>query len=113
MRLILPLLLSALALPAASSARQTLPDLGDVPPSELSPRPSSRIGEQIIREIRWRDAAYLRRPAEVEEYVNRLGQRLAAVSNNPGWTSSSSGCATRHAQRLRAAGGLHRRAYRA
>ena len=85
MRRPLALLLSlALALPApAPVLAADLPDLGDVAASELSPAAERKIGEQIIREIRWRDAAYLD-DAEVEEYVNRLGQRLAAVSNTPG-----------------------------
>lgn len=85
MRRPLALLLSlALALPAPAPVLAVdLPDLGDVAASELSPAAERKIGEQIIREIRWRDAAYLD-DAEVEEYVNRLGQRLAAVSNNPG-----------------------------
>jgi predicted Zn-dependent protease len=80
MRRSLALLLSlALAFPAHAV---DLPDLGDVGTSDLSPAEERRIGEEIIREIRWKDAAYLD-DAEVEEYVNRLGKRLAAVSNNP------------------------------
>ena len=84
MRRPLALLLSlALALPAPLPAfAYDLPDLGDVASSELSPAAERRIGEQIISQIRWRDAAYLDDP-EVEEYVNRLGHRLAAASNNP------------------------------
>ncbi len=80
----LPLLLSlALALPAPLPVlAYELPDLGDVAASELSPAAERRIGEQIISQIRWRDAAYLDDP-EVEEYVNRLGHRLVASSNNP------------------------------
>ncbi|TDN47530.1 putative Zn-dependent protease [Azoarcus indigens] len=81
MRRPLALLLSlALAFPAPAA---TLPDLGDVGASDLSPAAERRIGEEIIAQIRWRDAAYLDDP-EVEEYVNRLGRKLAAVSNNPG-----------------------------
>lgn len=80
MRRSLALLLSlALAFPAHAV---DLPDLGDVGTSDLSPAEERRIGEQIIREIRWKDAAYLDDP-EVEEYVSNLGKRLAAVSNNP------------------------------
>ena len=84
MRRPLALLLSlALALPVPVHAQSyDLPDLGDVAASELSPVAERKIGEQIIAQIRWRDAAYLDDP-EVEEYVNRLGQRLAAASNNP------------------------------
>jgi predicted Zn-dependent protease len=60
-----------------------LPDLGDVAASELSPATERRIGEQIISQIRWRDAAYLDDP-EIEDYINRIGHKLAAVSSNPG-----------------------------
>ena len=81
MRRSLALLLSlALAFPVNA---YDLPDLGDVAASELSPAAERRIGEQIISQIRWRDAAYLDDP-EVEEYINRIGHKLAAVSNNPG-----------------------------
>ncbi|ENO83961.1 M48 family metalloprotease [Thauera linaloolentis] len=81
MRRPLALLLSlALAFPVHA---YDLPDLGDVAASELSPAAERRIGEQIISQIRWRDASYLDDP-EVEEYINRVGHRLAAVSNNPG-----------------------------
>ncbi|NLF55134.1 MAG: M48 family metallopeptidase [Thauera phenolivorans] len=80
MRRPLALLLSlALALPVQAL---DLPDLGDVAASELSPAAERRIGEQIIQQIRWRDAAYLDDP-EVEEYVNRLGHRLVAASEDP------------------------------
>lgn len=80
MRRPLALLLSlALALPAQAF---DLPDLGDVGASDFSPAEERRIGDEIIREIRWKDAAYLDDP-EVEEYINRLGKRLVAVSNNP------------------------------
>ncbi|MCV2216334.1 M48 family metalloprotease [Thauera sp. Sel9] len=81
MRRPLALLLSlALAFPVHA---YDLPDLGDVAATELSPAAERRIGEQIISQIRWRDASYLDDP-EVEEYVNRIGHKLAAVSNNPG-----------------------------
>jgi predicted Zn-dependent protease len=80
MRRPIALMLSlALAFPAHAA---DLPDLGDVGTSELSTAAERRIGEEIIRQIRWHDAAYLD-DAEVEEYVNRLGSRLAAASNNP------------------------------
>jgi len=80
MRRPLALLLSlALAFPARAA---DLPDLGDVGTSELSTAAERRIGEEIIRQIRWKDAAYLDDP-EIEEYVNRLGRRLVAASDNP------------------------------
>ncbi|MBN8442550.1 MAG: M48 family metallopeptidase [Thauera sp.] len=83
MRRPLALLLSlALAFPARAV---DLPDLGDVGTSELSTAAEKSIGEEIIRQIRWHDAAYLDDP-EVEEYVNGLGRRLAAASDNPSQT---------------------------
>lgn len=79
MRRPLALLLSlALAFPAHAAG---LPDLGDVGAADFSPATERQMGEQIIREIR-NDPAYLDDP-EIEEYVNRLGRRLAAVSQNP------------------------------
>lgn len=72
------LLLSAtLAFPSAAF---DLPDLGDVASSDLSPLMERRIGESIMQEIRWRDASYLDDP-EIEGYVNRLGRRLVAASD--------------------------------
>lgn len=80
MRRPLALLLSlALALPSHAAG---LPDLGDVGATDFSPATERRIGEQIINEIRWKDAAYLDDP-EIEDYVARLGRRLAAASQNP------------------------------
>jgi beta-barrel assembly-enhancing protease len=80
MRRLLALLLSVtLALPASAL---DLPDLGDVAAGEFSPLEERRIGESIMQQIRWRDPAYLDDP-EVEEYLNRIGARLAAASPNP------------------------------
>lgn len=62
---------------------QNLPDLGDNAASELSPLAEQRLGAQIMREIRWRDPAYLR-DAEVEDYLNRLGDRLVAAGAGAG-----------------------------
>lgn len=80
MRRPLALLLSlALAFPAPAA---DLPDLGDVGASELSAATERRIGEEIVRQIRWHEASYLDDP-EIEEYVNQLGNRLAAASDKP------------------------------
>ena len=59
-----------------------LPDLGDVASSELSPLIERRLGESIMREIRWQDPAYLDDP-EIEDYVNRLGRRLVTAGPAP------------------------------
>ena len=60
-----------------------LPELGDVASNELSLATEKKIGQQIMNEIRWRDAAYLDDP-DIETYLNQLGGRLTAVSNDPG-----------------------------
>lgn len=60
-----------------------LPDLGDVVGIEdFSPTQERQLGEEIMREVR-RDPAWLDDP-EVEEYINRLGRRLAAASADSG-----------------------------
>jgi len=59
-----------------------LPDLGDVATTALSPMAEKRLGESIMQQIRWRDASYLNDP-EIEDYVNRLGMRLVAASDEP------------------------------
>lgn len=74
------LLLCMTLVPATSVAE--LPDLGDVAASELSPLAERRLGESIMREIRWRDPSYLDDP-EVEDYLNRIGRRLVAGSDQP------------------------------
>lgn len=60
-----------------------LPELGDVAGNDLSLSTEKKIGQQIMHEIRWRDNAYLD-DADIESYLNQLGGRLAAVSNDPG-----------------------------
>ena len=59
-----------------------LPDLGESARSELSPQMERRIGENIMNEIRLREPSYLDDP-EINDYIDRLGRRLAAASANP------------------------------
>lgn len=66
----------AFAAPAAD-----LPDLGDVAAGEFSPAQERQLGEEIMREVR-HDPAWLDDP-ETEEYIDCLGQRLAAASADP------------------------------
>ena len=66
-----------------------LPDLGDSASSELSPLAEQRLGAQIMRDIRWKDAAYLRDP-EVEDYLNWLGDRLVAAGPGAGKANTCS-----------------------
>ena len=60
-----------------------LPELGDVASNELSLAAEKRIGQQIMNEIRMREPSYLDDP-DIETYLNQLGARLVAVSNDPG-----------------------------
>lgn len=60
-----------------------LPELGEVASNELSLSMEKKIGRQVMNEIRWREPAYLD-DSDVEAYLNQLGGRLAAVSNDPG-----------------------------
>ncbi|MEY3201457.1 MAG: hypothetical protein RIR70_1007 [Pseudomonadota bacterium] len=78
MRRFLALLLCfTLAQPATMA--QGLPDLGDPAQAELSPQQERKIGESLFRDIRWGSADYLDDP-EVEDYLNKLGNRLVAAS---------------------------------
>lgn len=58
-----------------------LPDLGDPSQAALSPQQERQIGEQSMLEIR-ADKSYLD-DSEVNDYLNRLGYRLVANSNDP------------------------------
>jgi predicted Zn-dependent protease len=56
-----------------------LPDLGDASGAELSPQTERKIGESIMREIKFREPSYLDDP-EIAEYLNGLGARLVAAA---------------------------------
>lgn len=73
-------LLLAFAMPSPLMADE-LPDLGEVAQVDMSPAMERRIGEQVMNEIR-RDPAWLG-DAEVNAYLNRLGNRLATHSEEP------------------------------
>lgn len=61
------------------SVAEGLPDLGESAQTEFSPAVERRIGESIMLEIR-RDPAWLNDP-EVNSYLNRVGNRLSAQSD--------------------------------
>jgi predicted Zn-dependent protease len=79
-RLIATLLCLALV---PRSYSQSLPDLGDSASADLSPLAEQKIGMQIMRDIRWHDPAYLR-DAEIEDYLNTLGDRLVSAGAGAG-----------------------------
>ena len=59
---------------------QSLPDLGGTGDATLSPAVERRVGEDIMREIRYRDPSYVDDP-EVNDYLQSLGSKL--VQANP------------------------------
>jgi predicted Zn-dependent protease len=61
---------------AASAFAQSLPDLGGGGDAGLSPQVERRIGESIMRDIRFREPNYLDDP-EIADYLANLGGRLA------------------------------------
>ena len=79
MRLIAWLLAGLIALTPPAFAQQQLPDLGGGD-FALSPQLERRIGESIVREIRFRDPSYIDDP-EAEDYLKGIGLRLA--QSNP------------------------------
>ena len=79
-RLIVLLLATALSLPLGAF---DLPDLGAVSASALSEREERELGQEIMREIRTRDAAYIDDEA-VSEYLAALAGRLLQHSTEPG-----------------------------
>jgi len=58
---------------------QSLPELGDLSATMFSPQLERRIGEEAMQNIRLRDPAFMDDP-ELTEYINAIGQRLAAAS---------------------------------
>ncbi|MCB1958986.1 MAG: M48 family metallopeptidase [Rhodocyclaceae bacterium] len=64
---------------AFNSVAAGLPDLGDASAADLSPATERRLGEQIMRDIRWNEPSYLDDP-EVESYLNALGGQLVAAA---------------------------------
>ncbi len=73
------ILFAWLAALAPAVLAEGLPDLGEASSADLSPQMERRIGESIMRDIRLRDPSYVE-DAEVNEYINLLGTRLAAAS---------------------------------
>ncbi len=65
-----------LLLPAGMASADGLPDLGELERSGLSVPAERRLGEKIMAEIR-RDPDYVH-DAEIADYIDRLGQRLAS-----------------------------------
>ena len=65
-------------LPSPTNIDSSLPDLGDVSQTVLSPRDEQRIAEQILRQVAVSDEVL--QDIEVTDYLQALGNRLAAAS---------------------------------
>ncbi|MBK7898849.1 MAG: M48 family metallopeptidase [Azonexus sp.] len=72
----------ALLLTLSPARGDDLPDLGEASAGDLSPATEKKIGQKIMHEFRWRDPSYLDDP-DIETYLNQLGGRLVAVSDDP------------------------------
>jgi predicted Zn-dependent protease len=72
-------LLLIVAAPRGFGQAQTLPDLGSAGDATLSPVLERRLGESIMRDIRFREPTYVDDP-EVSEYLATLGGRLTQAS---------------------------------
>jgi predicted Zn-dependent protease len=69
------LLAALVAFLAPRAMGQSLPDLGSSGDAGLSPQLERRIGESIMRDIRFREPSYVD-DAEITEYLANLGGRL-------------------------------------
>jgi predicted Zn-dependent protease len=67
--------LTFLLILASPAFGQALPDLGGAGADVLTPQTERRIGESIMRDIRFREPSYLDDP-EVTDYLSNLGARL-------------------------------------
>jgi predicted Zn-dependent protease len=70
---------AALAATAPRGFGQALPDLGSAGDATLSPQMERRLGEAVMRDIRFREPSYVDDP-EVSEYLATLGGRLVQAS---------------------------------
>ncbi len=71
----------AACLLAAPAHAAELPDLGEAARASFSSAQEARLGREIMRQIRG-DRNYLDDP-EIADYLNSLGDRLAAASDDP------------------------------
>ncbi len=66
------------ALPSPTNLDTSLPDLGDVSQTVLTPQDEQRIGEQIMRDVA--TSSDVVQDVEIIDYLNALGNKLAAAS---------------------------------
>ena len=78
MRLLFSLLAVLAMLAPRAWAQASLPDLGDASSSVLSPQTERKLGESVMREIRFSEPSYVDDP-EINDYLNTLGFKLLAA----------------------------------
>jgi predicted Zn-dependent protease len=81
MRRLLVSLAVAAVCTAPAALAEGLPDLGETAQVEFSPLVEKRVGESIMREIRFKESGFLDDP-EIGSYLNRIGRRLASNSED-------------------------------
>lgn len=59
-----------------------LPDMGDSAGAVISPRQEKELGEAFFRDLHAK--IHINEDAEIQQYIQSIGQRLAANSDNPG-----------------------------
>lgn len=78
----LVLLVLLLVFPCVNAGIQDLPDLGDESTAIMSPYEERKLGEKLMRQVR-RSLRLVDDP-EINDYVQRLGQKLVASSDAAG-----------------------------
>jgi predicted Zn-dependent protease len=70
---------AALLAPRAFAQGQPLPDLGGSGEAILSPQTERRLGESVVRDIKFREPSYIDDP-EIVEYLDGLGAKLSGAT---------------------------------
>lgn len=78
MRFLLCLLAILASVTPRAWAQVSLPDLGDASSSVLSPQTERKLGESVMREIRFSEPTYVDDP-EINDYLNTLGYKLLSA----------------------------------
>lgn len=82
-RTLRPLVLAAALGCVSVALADDLPDLGESARADFSPQLERKLGERIMNDIRLHEPSYVD-DAEINDYLNSLGNRLVSGSSNPG-----------------------------
>lgn len=78
MRFLLCLVAALASVTPRAWAQISLPDLGDASSSVLSPQMERKLGESVMRDIRFSEPSFVDDP-EINDYLNTLGYKLLAA----------------------------------